>query len=213
MLKTVFPEEDADDPFASIIAKQPKIIDHNLKLEKGMKPKQKWKIARYLYDLCTMTHNLLYFIDLQLFIRSYEIKLGVLRELIMRKKRAGAIKLFKKENPIQLARRYGRRWRGRVRDKLHPERSAARAAVKSKMKSKIRAVKFLGKDQLKALADAPMENPKTKEDQKAGSDGKKKKRRKTGTGEENAGNGGGGRSKRSKDGDGNDKKGKKITET
>ena len=42
MLKTVFPEEDADDPFASIIAKQPKIIDHNLKLEKGMKPKQKW---------------------------------------------------------------------------------------------------------------------------------------------------------------------------
>ena len=43
------------------------------------------------------------------------------RELIMRKKRSGAIKMLKKENPIQLARRYGRRWRGRVRDKLHPD--------------------------------------------------------------------------------------------
>ena len=38
----------------------------------------------------------------------------------MRKKRTGAVKMLKKETPIQLARRYGRRWRGRVRDKLHP---------------------------------------------------------------------------------------------
>ena len=46
------------------------------------------------------------------------------RELIMRKKRSGAIKMLKKENPIQLARRYGRRWRGRVRDKLHPDKGS-----------------------------------------------------------------------------------------
>ena len=49
MLQTVFPEENADDPFASIIAKQPKIIDHNLRLEKNMTAKQKWKTAR-LYN-------------------------------------------------------------------------------------------------------------------------------------------------------------------
>ena len=48
MLQTVFPEENADDPFASIIAKQPKIIDHNLRLEKNMTAKQKWKTARLL---------------------------------------------------------------------------------------------------------------------------------------------------------------------
>ena len=48
MLQTVFPEDNADDPFASIIAKQPKIIDHNLKIEKNMTAKQKWKAARFL---------------------------------------------------------------------------------------------------------------------------------------------------------------------
>ena len=50
MLQTVFPEENADDPFASIIAKQPKIIDHNLRLEKNMTAKQKWKTARYCHN-------------------------------------------------------------------------------------------------------------------------------------------------------------------
>ena len=47
MLQTVFPEDNADDPFASIIAKQPKIIDHNLRIEKTMTAKQKWKAARF----------------------------------------------------------------------------------------------------------------------------------------------------------------------
>ena len=48
MLQTVFPEDNADDPFASIIAKQPKIIDHNLRIEKSMTAKQKWKAARFV---------------------------------------------------------------------------------------------------------------------------------------------------------------------
>ena len=48
MLQTVFPEDNAADPFASIIAKQPKIIDHNLRIEKSMTAKQKWKAARFV---------------------------------------------------------------------------------------------------------------------------------------------------------------------
>ena len=44
MLKTVFAEEE-DDPFANII-KNNTLLDQNLKFEKGMTPKEKWKVGR-----------------------------------------------------------------------------------------------------------------------------------------------------------------------
>ena len=44
--KTEFPEEESNDPFASILKNKPAIIDPNLKIEKGMDAKSKWKTGR-----------------------------------------------------------------------------------------------------------------------------------------------------------------------
>ena len=45
MLKTNFEEEITDDPFANIVKNQT-LIDPNLRLEKGMSAKEKWKVGR-----------------------------------------------------------------------------------------------------------------------------------------------------------------------